>query len=126
MIYFKEEVWCIGYRYQGYTFVRKCVAKNLPRLSEPNLLESAGIARTAYCYGWAAHFPIPNVQQALNKIAGFRFFCDLDMANAYHQILLAAMTAARLSVQTPWGQVQPRFLPEGVAPASGLLQSIVR
>jgi hypothetical protein len=31
----------------------------------------------------------------------------------------------RLSVQTLWGQVQPRFMPEGIGPASGILQSIV-
>ena len=31
-----------------------------------------------------------------------------------------------LSVQTPWGLVRPKFLPEGVGPASGLLQHIVR
>ena len=31
-----------------------------------------------------------------------------------------------LSVSTPWGLFRPKFLPEGVGPASGILQAIVR
>jgi hypothetical protein len=31
----------------------------------------------------------------------------------------------RLSVQTPWGLFRPLFLPEGVGPASGILQKCV-
>ena len=71
------------------------------------------------------HYPIPNVQHSLNKAKGFRVFCDLDMTNSFHQISLDDETGDKLSVQTPWGQVAPMFLPEGVGPASGVLQSIV-
>ena len=71
------------------------------------------------------HYPIPNVQNTLNKAKGFRVFCDLDWTNSFHQILLDDETADNLSVQTPWGQYAPKFLPEGVGPASGVLQSIV-
>lgn len=76
-------------------------------------------------YAPAGHQTIPNVQHALHKIAGFKLFADLDMTNSYHQNLLGPVTAAKLSIQTPWGQFEPIFLPEGVAPASGLLQSRV-
>ena len=31
-----------------------------------------------------------------------------------------------LSVSTPWGLFRPKFLAEGVGPASGILQAIVR
>ena len=31
-----------------------------------------------------------------------------------------------LSVSTPWGLLRPKFLPEGVGPASGILQAMVR
>ena len=71
------------------------------------------------------HYPIPNVQHSLNKAKGFKVFCDLDMTNSFHQILLDDETGDKLSIQTPWGQVAPMFLPEGVGPASGVLQSIV-
>ena len=39
--------------------------------------------------------------------------------------MLSDETSRRLAVQTPWGLVQPKFLPEGVSPASGYLQSYV-
>ena len=71
------------------------------------------------------HYPIPNVQHELEKIRRFNIFLDIDMTNSFHQIKLAELTSNRLSVQTPWGQVRPLFMPEGIGPASGVLQSIV-
>jgi hypothetical protein len=42
-------------------------------------------------------------------------FVDLDLVNSFHQVKLAPLTAARLSIQCPsWGQVQPKFMPEGI------------
>ena len=70
--------------------------------------------------------PIPHVSHELVKASQFKFFIDLDMTNSFHQIPLAEEASQLLSVQTPWGLVRPRFLPEGVGPASGLLQNIVR
>ena len=72
------------------------------------------------------HFPIPVPRHELGKIVRFKVFIDLDMANSFHQFLLGPITAARLSVVTPWGQVQPKFLPEGVGPASFVLQAAVK
>ena len=68
------------------------------------------------------HHPIPDVLKSLTKITGYKIFLDLDLANSFHQFRLGPITSARLSLQTPWGQVQPLFLPEGVPPASGILQ----
>ena len=68
---------------------------------------------------------IPHVQHEIEKAMGFTFFLDIDMTNSFHQMVLSAETSRRLAVQTPWGLVQPRFLPEGVSPASGYLQSYV-
>ena len=70
--------------------------------------------------------PIPIVQHELVKAAKFKVFVDLDMANSFHQIPLSPEFSDLLSVKTPWGLVRPKFLPEGVGPASGLLQHIVR
>jgi hypothetical protein len=71
------------------------------------------------------HYPIPEVVKSLEKIWGFKIFVDLDMVNSFHQIKLADTTSQRLSVQTPWGQVRPLFMPEGIGPASGVLQYTV-
>ena len=71
------------------------------------------------------HYPLPDVRSALNKISGFKYFIDLDMRNSFHQIPFDDETSAILSLQTPIGQYRPKFLPEGVATASGILQRIV-
>ena len=57
--------------------------------------------------------------------AGRKFFVDLDMTNSFHQITLDMQSSLLLSVSTPWGLFRPKFLPEGVGPASGILQAIV-
>ena len=69
------------------------------------------------------HYPIPHVQRSLEKIIRYRVFIDLDMVNSFHQFRLAYKTSQRLSIVTPWGQFRPKFMPEGVGPASGILQS---
>jgi len=72
------------------------------------------------------HGFIPVVEYELHKIKGFTYFLDIDMTNAFHQMKLAEKTSERLSVVTPWGQFRPLFMPEGVAPASILLQDVMR
>ena len=70
--------------------------------------------------------PIPHVQQSIAKAAGWKIFIDLDMTNSFHQIPIDNASSELLSVSTPWGLYRPLFLPEGVGPASGILQSVVR
>jgi hypothetical protein len=70
--------------------------------------------------------PIPNVQQELEKMLNFTVFVDLDWVNSFHQFRLADKTSSLLSVQTPWGLFRPKFMPEGVGPASGILQNAAR
>jgi len=72
------------------------------------------------------HYPIPHVQHSLEKISKFRVFLDLDWVHAFHQVRLGPLTAERLSCVTPWGQFAPQFMPEGVAPASFILQEITQ
>ena len=36
------------------------------------------------------------------------------MTNGFHQLPIDEETSMKLSIQTPWGQVRPLFLPEGV------------
>jgi hypothetical protein len=71
------------------------------------------------------HYPIPHVFHTLERKSKYKLFFDLDMTNSYHQFPLAEKTRRLLSIQTPWGQYEPLFLPEGVPPASGILQKFV-
>jgi hypothetical protein len=75
---------------------------------------------------YLGNHPIPIVRHELNKIILFAYFVDVDMMNSFHQFRLSPYTSALLSIQSPWGQYQPNFLPEGVSPASFLLQEKVR
>ena len=70
-------------------------------------------------------YPIPHVQTSLHKGLGYKVFIDLDMTNSFHQIPLGPITSNNLSIQTPWGLVKPKFVPEGIGPASGILQNLV-
>jgi hypothetical protein len=72
------------------------------------------------------HFPIPNVQYELHKIQNFKYYFDLDMANSFHQFSLSETASDLLSIITPWGTFRPKFMPEGVSPASGYLQMVMK
>ena len=46
--------------------------------------------------------------------------------NEREELLQAEYTCRMLSEQTPWGLVRPLYMPEGVSPASGILQTMMR
>ena len=69
------------------------------------------------------HTPIPHVLLTISdKLVHYSFYADVDMTNSFHQFRLAYETSMRLSIQTPWGQVRPLFVPEGIPIGSGILQ----
>jgi hypothetical protein len=72
------------------------------------------------------NYTIPNVKHELDKIINYPMYLDIDLTNAFHQIPLHPETSAKLSIQTPWGQFEPKFMPEGIAPATGILQETVK
>ena len=72
------------------------------------------------------NYTIPNVKHELDKIINYPIYLDIDLTNAFHQIPITLDTQQKLSIQTPWGQFEPRFMPEGVAPATGELQQAVK
>ena len=119
------------------------VSKELKRLQKYHLLEShspyasalvvAPKATTPYVrmcgdYRWInqyiliQHEWIPNVLENLQKLQGFQYYIDIDLTNAFHQIRIDKATSEKLSILTPDGLFRPKFLPEGVAPASAILQ----
>ena len=76
---------------------------------------------------WIVRFELamPLPMYELPKASRFRIFIDVDMANSFHQFLLSLRTSQLLTVATPWGSYRPKFLPEGVSPASAVLQKAV-
>ena len=71
------------------------------------------------------HYPIPRPILAIERMRVFKYYVDIDWTNSFHQLPLSKRTSEILSVQTPWGQFEPLFMPEGVGPASGILQATV-
>jgi hypothetical protein len=69
---------------------------------------------------------IPFVLREVTKAAKFSVFFDIDATNAFHQVVLHPDTSRFLAVQTVDGLYEPRFMPEGIGPASGMLQYVVR
>ena len=65
---------------------------------------------------------IPRVQHEIEKLSRFKIWLDIDLTNAFHQFRLTPESSRRLAIQTPWGLVEPAFLPEGIAPAMAHLQ----
>ena len=96
-----------------------------PKATEPHI-RMCGDYRRVNEYIVIPQQPIPIVVYELAKAAKFELYVDLDMTNSFHQIPLTEEFSQLLSLQTNWGLVRPKFLPEGVGPASGILQSIVR
>ena len=72
------------------------------------------------------NYTIPNVKHELDKIINYPIYLDIDLTNAFHQVPITDDTRQKLSIQTPWGQYAPNFMPEGIAPATGVLQQAVK
>jgi RNase H-like domain found in reverse transcriptase/Reverse transcriptase (RNA-dependent DNA polymerase)/Chromo (CHRromatin Organisation MOdifier) domain len=95
-----------------------------PKETSP-FIRICGDYRVVNQYITIPQIPIPNVRNSLLKAQGYKVFVDLDMTNSFHQIPIDEESSNILSVSTPFGQYRPCFMPEGVGPASGVLQSIV-
>jgi hypothetical protein len=67
-----------------------------------------------------------NPQQTIaDELVHHDAFGDADMSNAYHQLPIDEETSFKLSIQTPWGQVRPIFLPEGIPIGNAYLQQVM-
>ena len=113
------------YFYEPSTSPIACPLVIAPKATAP-FIRLCGDYRPINPYISTPQEPIPHVQQSLAKAAGWKVFVDLDMTNSFRRIPIDNFSSNLLSVSTPWGLFRPKFLPESVGPASGILQSIVR
>lgn len=75
-------------------------------------------------YILSRHSPIPNIGNEILRIFSYIVLADLDWKTTFHQLPLAVESRRFLSIQSPWGQVEPLFVPEQAL--SGALQDAVR
>ena len=96
-----------------------------PKATKP-FIRLCGDYRVINKYLLAAHVPIPDVKKELEKIKQFKVMLDMDLVNAFHQRRLSPKSRQMLSIQTPWFQMEPKFMPEGISVGSGELQRMMR
>ena len=69
---------------------------------------------------------IPDALLSLETMKKYKLFAESDWTRSFHQIPITNDTSKLLTIITPYGAYRPRFLPEGVQPASGILAEVVR
>ena len=116
-------------RMQGYMYVPSTSPWASPLVVAPKA--TAPFIRMCGDYRWLNAYIvlpqayIPVVDKAILKAANFKYKLDMDLTNSFHQMVISMDTSLRLAVQTPFGLLRPLFMPEGVSPASGYLQTIM-
>eukprot|EP01032_Pedospumella_encystans_P029575 gene29575-33395_t len=69
---------------------------------------------------------IPHVMYEVMRIADNTIYVEVDLMTAFHQAPLHPETSEMLSIQTPWGQFAPLFLPEGIRIATNVLNDYMK
>ena len=73
-----------------------------------------------------SQWPMPLPLDLIHQVIQYKILLDIDLRNGYHNLPLALRTSLLLAVQGPDGVYRPKFLPEGVGPASGVFQRVMQ
>ncbi len=68
------------------------------------------------------HFPLPFIDQMLERLAGKSFFCFLDGFSGYYQIAVAPEDQEKTTFTCPYGTFAYRRMPFGLCNAPGTFQ----
>ena len=68
------------------------------------------------------HFPLPFIDQMLDRLAGHPHFCFLDGYSGYNQITIAPEDQEKTTFTCPFGTFAFRRMPFGLCNASGTFQ----
>jgi hypothetical protein len=92
----------------------------------PPYIRIAGDFRWINAFVKRTQETMPDPLHVVQDVSKFPYLVDLDLYNGYHGMPLDEKTQNLLAVQAPDGLYAPMFLPEGVGPASGLFQAVMR
>ena len=70
-------------------------------------------------------FPIPSIEENLEKLQGARFFSAIDAAAAYHTVTVNKKSRPYLAFLTPWGTYQYKKMPFGAKNAGAVYSRLV-
>ena len=68
------------------------------------------------------HFPLPFLDQMLDRLAGHEYYCFLDGYSGYNQIAIAPEDQEKTTFTCPYGTFAFRRMPFGLCNASGTFQ----
>ncbi|XP_022830950.1 uncharacterized protein LOC111359588 [Spodoptera litura] len=68
------------------------------------------------------HFPLPLIDDQLDRLAGHSLFISLDLASGYYQLAVGESSQDKTAFVTPDGQYQFKRMPFGLANAPSVFQ----
>ena len=68
------------------------------------------------------HFPLPFLDQMLDRLAGYEYYCFLDGYSSYNQIAIAPEDQEKTTFTCPYGTFAFRRMPFGLCNAPGTFQ----
>jgi len=92
---------------------------NFPILIVPKKLDSSGKCKWRICVDFQQlnditvgdSFPLPNIQEILDKLGRAQYFSALDCASGYWQVPLAEEDRAKTAFSTPTGHYEYLRMP---------------
>ena len=70
-------------------------------------------------------YPIPNVDELINELAGSRYKTKLDLTSGYHQFRVKSNDTYKIAFQTHCGHFKFLVMPFGLANALATFQSLM-
>lgn len=70
-------------------------------------------------------YPLPNPELIFAKLGTAKYFCTLDLKNAYQQLELSERSKEFLTINTPFGLYRYNKLPFGVSAAPSIFQYVI-
>lgn len=73
----------------------------------------------------ASYYPLPNITETLDRLAGASFFTSIEMVSGYYQMEIAEENKDKTAFISPYGLYQYCRMPYGLAGAPGTFQSVI-
>ena len=70
-------------------------------------------------------FPLPNIEEHLDRLSGAKVFTVMDLASGFWQIPVAEGDREKLAFVTPFGTYEPMRMPYGYIGAPSIFQSAI-